>query len=155
MWAELSDRGLPSMATQTHGMHQPHCSLSVAEALPADEALGAVGAVPSRPIPLLVGSVGVFPLGGALVLACVANEPLLSEQRRVHRALAPLAVEPWPYFELGAWVPHITLSMGLAPDELAEAIPLVMDRLPIRGTFDRGGVEDGTTGENWPSVGPG
>jgi hypothetical protein len=154
LWDALSDRGLPSLSTHTHRLHQPHCSLSVAEELPADEALAAVGVVPSQPIPLLVGSVGVFPPNGALFLACVANETLLSEQRRVHRALAPLAVQPWSYFEFNAWVPHITLSMGMTSEELAMAIPLVIDRLPIMGTFDHGGVEDGTTGESWPAPSP-
>jgi len=154
LWDALSDGGLTSLATHSHRLHQPHCSLSVAEELPADEALDAVGVVPSQPIPLLVGSVGVFPPNGTLFLSCVANQALLSEQRRVHRALAPMAVQPWPYFEFDAWVPHITLSMGMTPDELATAIPLVMDRLPILGTFDHGGVDDGTTGENWPAPSP-
>jgi hypothetical protein len=151
LWRELDDAGLPSLATHTHRLHRPHCSLSVAEALPADEALDAVGEVPASPIPLLVESVGVFPAAGALFLACVANEPLLREQRRVHRAVAPLAERPWPYFELDAWVPHITLSMAMTSEQLAAAIPLVLDRLPIRGAFDHGGVEDGTTGEHWPA----
>jgi hypothetical protein len=142
------------MATHTHRLHQPHCSLTVAEELPADEALDAVGVVPVRPIPLLVGSVGVFPPGGTLFLACVANQPLLSEQRRVHRAVASTAVKPWPYFEADAWVPHITLSWSLTPTELATAIPLVLERLPIAGTLDHGGLEDGTTGENWPAPSP-
>jgi hypothetical protein len=94
LWNALSARGLPSVATHTHRLHQPHCSLSVADELPADEALEAVGAVPSQPIRLLVESVGVFPPSGSLFLASVANEQLLSEQRRVHGALASLAVRP-------------------------------------------------------------
>jgi hypothetical protein len=69
LWDGLSDRGLPSLASHTHRLHQPHCSLSVAEELSADEALAAVGVVPSQPIPLLIGSVGVFPPNGALFLA--------------------------------------------------------------------------------------
>jgi hypothetical protein len=155
LWVALSERGLPSLATHSHRRHQPHCSLSVAEELAWDEALDAVGVVPSEPIPLLVGSVGVFPPDGALVLACVANRALLSEQRRVHRALAPVAVHPWSFFEGDAWIPHVTLSTAMTPDQLATAIPLVMERLPLRGIFDRGGVEDGTTGENWPAPSPG
>ncbi len=154
LWDALSARGLPSLSTHTHRQHQPHCSLTVAEGLPADQALDALGVVPSRPIPLLIGSVGVFPPQGALFLACVANQALLGEQRRVHLAVVPLALEPWPYFEFDAWVPHITLSMGMTSDQLATAIPLVMDRLPLMGTFDHGGVEDGTTGENWPAPSP-
>jgi hypothetical protein len=154
LWAALEDRGVPSLATESHRLHQPHCSLSVAEGLPVDEALDAVGVVPSQRIPLMVGSVGIFPPNGALFLAVVANQALLGEQRRVHRSLANLAAQPWPFFEFDAWVPHITLSMGLTPDELATSTPLVMDRLPIVGAFDRGGVEDGTTGESWPAPSP-
>lgn len=154
MWNALCDHGLPSLATHTYRLHQPHCSLSVAEELPADEALKAIGVVPTERVPLLVESVGVFPPDGGLVLACVANEQLLGEQRRVHRALAPLAVRPWPHFEFNNWVPHITLSVGMTPEDLAKAIPLVMDQLPITGAFDHGGVEDGTTGENWPAPSP-
>lgn len=155
LWQALDDHGLPSLATHTHGRHRPHCSLSVAAELPADEALEAVGTVPDRPIRFLVESVGVFPPAGALILACVASQALLDEQRRVHRAVAPLAVAPWPFFEVDAWVPHITLSMAMTAEQLAAAVPLVLDRLPIRGMFDHGGVEDGTTGERWPAPSPG
>ena len=154
LWDVLEDHGVPSLATHTHGLHQPHCSLSVAEQLPAEAALAAVGTVPSRPIPLLIGSAGVFPPQGALFLACVPNRPLLDEQARVHRAVAPLAPNRWPFFELDAWVPHITLSMALAADQLSVALRAVMERLPIMGTFDHGGIEDGTTGENWPAPSP-
>jgi 2'-5' RNA ligase len=154
VWNALSEAGLPSLATHTHRLHQPHCSLSVAQELPAHEALEAVGVVPSQPIRLRLESVGVFPPSGALFLACVANEQLLTEQRRVHSAVASLALRPWPYFEFNGWVPHITLSMEITSDELATAIPLVLEHLPITGTFDRGGVEDGTTGENWPAPSP-
>jgi hypothetical protein len=155
LWSGLSDQGLPSLETHTHRRHQPHCSLSVAEELPADEALDAVGVVPARPIPLLIESVGVFPPNGALVLACVVNRALLDEQARVHHALASVLVRPLPHFEAGTWVPHVTLSMGLTSEQLARAIPLVLDRLPITGTLDHGGVEDGTTGEHWPAPPPG
>jgi hypothetical protein len=154
LWDALGDRGLPSLATHTHRRHRPHCSLSVAEELPADEALAAVGAVPCEPIPFVAESVGVFPPHGAVFLACVANQRLLGEQRRVQRAVAPLAVRPWPYFEPDAWVPHITLAMAMTPDDLAVALPVVMEALPLVGTFDRGGVEDGTTGERWPAPPP-
>jgi len=149
LWNSLVDHGLSSQANHTHRLHRPHCSLSVAAELPTADALAAVGIVPTEPIPLLIESIGVFPPHGALFLACVANEQLLAEQRRVHRALAPLAVEPWPFCEYNAWVPHITLAMAMPADELAKAIPIVMDQLPIRGVFTSGGVEDGTSGEHW------
>jgi hypothetical protein len=40
--------------------------------------------------------------------------------------------------------------MRLSPDEVAAALPLVLNHLPINGWFNHGGIEDGTTGENWP-----
>jgi hypothetical protein len=89
-----------------------------------------------------------------LFLACVANRFLLDEQRRVYAATTHLAVQPWPYFEPDGWVPHITVSWTLSSAELAAAIPLILERLPISGTFDHGGVEDGTSGENWPAPRP-
>jgi hypothetical protein len=112
-----------------------------------------IGVVPGHPIPLFVDSVGVFPPTSALFLACVPNDALLSEQRRVHAVVSPLADRPWPHFEKDRWIPHITVSWSLTPSELAVAVPLVLERLPITGTFDHGGVEDGTTGENWPAAG--
>jgi hypothetical protein len=41
--------------------------------------------------------------------------------------------------------------LSYTPEQLTEALPIVLRRLPIEGAFDRGGVEDGTTGENWPA----
>jgi hypothetical protein len=138
------------MATHTHRLHEPHVSLTVAQNLPVKEALEAVAPVPSKPIKLLVEAAGVFP-GGSLFLACVLNRELLHEQRRVHYAIRPLAVEPWPHFEPGMWTPLITTGMALTHQQTADALRLVLDHLPIAGWLDRGGVEDGSTGENWPS----
>jgi hypothetical protein len=67
LWDALTDAGLPSMTTWTHGLHRPHASLIVGEQLPPHETLAAVGHVPPTPIPLLIESVGVFP-GGVLYL---------------------------------------------------------------------------------------
>lgn len=102
IWNDLAARGLPSLAMRTHRRHQPHCSLTVAEDLPVDETLVAIGAVPSRPLPLHIESVGVFPTMGTLFLAPVVTAEMLAEQRRVHSAVAPHADRPWPYFEPGA-----------------------------------------------------
>ncbi len=152
MWDELAERGLSSLATYTHRLHQPHVSLAVAEGLPSDEALQAVGMVPSRPLRLQVEAAGVFP-SGALFLACVVHQELLDEQRRVYKAVEPLTVDPWPYFVPGRWTPHVTCGMDCPPEQMSAALSVLLEHLPIEGTLDRGGVEDGTTGENWPAVG--
>jgi hypothetical protein len=81
----------------------------------------------------------------------VASEDLLLEQQRVHSAVRPFAVSPWPYFEKDQWIPHITIGTGLAAHQIATSIPVIPANLPIHGWLDRGGLEDGSTGENWPS----
>lgn len=148
VWDELSERGLPSLATFTHRRHRPHLSLAVGEDLPIDEALDAVGMVPERPLRLHVEAAGVFP-DQVLFLCCVASRELLAEQRRVHDAVDPLMVDPWPYFRPGYWTPHITCGMACRPEQLSEALSVLLGHLPIEGRLDHGGVEDGTTGESW------
>ena len=155
VWEAVAERGLPSLHGHTHRRHRPHCSLSVAEDLEIDRALDAVGELPSRPIPLRVEAVGVFPPGGVLFLSCVVNDQLLREQRRIDRAVGSLMVGSWPYFRPGRWVPHITVAMSATPDDIASALPIILERLPIEGTFDEGGIEDGTTGESWWAPRPG
>lgn len=153
LWAELAAHGLPSLATRTHQRHEPHLSLVVAEELPADEALAALGSVPGRPLELRADAAAVFP-GGVLYLTCTPTAELLAEQARVHRLVAPLVRYPWPYTEPGAWTPHLTCAFDLSPDELATAWPLALAALPLAGRFERGGVEDGSTGERWPAPAP-
>lgn len=149
IWSDLAAAGLPSLATYTHRLHQPHCSLVVGEALATDGVLVAVGRVPARPIRLRVDSIGVFPGSAALFLAVTTNTALRAEQRRVHDLAAPYVTDEWPWFDPEGWMAHITLGMAYTPDQLAAALPLVLSYLPINGTFDQGGVEDGSTGEHW------
>jgi len=153
IWERLAERGLPSLATHTHRLHRPHVSLVVAEDLPVAATLAAVGVVPARPIPLSIVSAGIFP-GGVLYLTCVVTPELLAEQRRVRDLVMPLARDPWPYFEPGGWTPHLTSALELTPAQVAEALPVVLGALPISGWHDLGGLEDGTTGERWPTPGP-
>jgi hypothetical protein len=150
LWAVLEANSVPSMASHTHRLHQPHVSLIVAEEIPPTRALEALGPVPRVPIRCLVESAGVFP-GGFLFLACVASRSLLDEQRRAHEAISPLAVDRWPHFRPGAWTPHITTGWALTHPQLSAALAIVLEHLPIEGWFDLGGVEDGATGERWPS----
>ena len=83
IWDALADRGLPSLATMTHQLHRPHVSLIVAEDLPVEPVLDAVGRVPRQSVPLEVENLGIFPQG-VLFLSCIVNRDLLSEHGR-HR----------------------------------------------------------------------
>jgi 2'-5' RNA ligase len=148
LWESLEDAGIPTLHSHTHRRHRPHLSLYVAEDLPPDETLAAVGRVPSEPIPLHIENIGLFPQG-VLFLACVPNSQLLDEQVRVRSVVKPLAIEPWPFFEEGRWTPHLTVSWSLEASQIDQAFLLLSVALPIHGLLDRGGVEDGRTGDNW------
>ena len=150
LWTALSAEGVPTLATETHCAHRPHLSLLVAHWLPEHEAIEALGPVPQEPLRLVVNSCGVFP-PGVLFLACVADADMLAEQERVYDIVAPLARSPWPDYAPGVWTPHITISWSLTAAQLSSALPTVLPQLPISGWFTSGGVEDGATGERWPS----
>jgi len=160
LWDGIEAHGVPSMATHSHKLHQPHVSLTVATHIPVRAALEAVQPVPRAPIRLLVEAAGAFPAEPpsgregtyvVLFLACVANTELISEQRRVYDAIRPLAVGSWSHLEPATWTPHITTVWALTPEQLATVLPIVISKLPIKGWLDRGGVEDGRTGERWTS----
>lgn len=144
--AELVQLGLPSVASQPH--HVPHVSLIVADDLAVPETLAAVADVPSSPIPLLIESAAVVP-AGHLLLVCTPTRDLLAEQARVYRAAASHADNPWPHYAPDAWLPHLTLARSLTPEDVAIAVPVVLARLPMRGSLNTGGIEDPSTGERW------
>ena len=149
IWRELDVAGIPSMQTHTHRLHQPHVSLVVADHLDADAAAAAVGRLPEVQIPCRVEAAGLFP-GGFLVLPLVPNVELLHEHQRVSDSAGDLAVGRWEYTERGEWSPHMTCAYALAPDQVGEAMAIATRHLPLAGYLTTGGVEDGTTGENWP-----
>lgn len=151
IWDRLADHGLPSMATESHRLHVPHVSLIVADQLPLAETLDAVGLVPSSPIPFLVEAVGLVP-AGHLVLTLTPNRTLLEEQARVHRAALAHARNAWPHYAPGSWLPHLTMARSLTGPQIPEAARIVSEHLPMRGSLTVGGVEDGATGESWPTT---
>jgi hypothetical protein len=150
LWRTLAAAGLPSLATHTHRLHQPHVSLVVAEHLDIEAVHAAVGTVPAIRVRCRMNVAGFFP-GGVLMLPLVPSTELLVEHQRVSTALGELAVGRWAHTEPSLWTPHITCAYGIAPDQIAAATAIVLEFLPLHGYLTGGGIEDGTTGENWPS----
>ena len=149
IWDDLEACGVPSLHSHTHGLHVPHVSMMVSEHLPVAETLAAVGPVPAQRIPLLVEAAGVFP-EGALV-------PRGRDERQLDRRAAaktgPFEMSPWTLGRISTrkWTPHLTCAWSRStPSICTPRSPIVLVRLPLRGWLDRGGVEDGTTGEQWP-----
>jgi 2'-5' RNA ligase superfamily len=150
IWRALLARDIPSLASHTHGRHQPHVSLVVGEGLSPHEVLEVLPALPWEPLRLVLNSAGVFP-GGVLFLACVPTVPLLEVQRSVHRLVVPLTERPCAYSIPDIWTPHVTISFGLSGEQLGRALPLVLEHLPIEGWLAGCGVEDGDSGDRWPA----
>ena len=151
LWRELAVAGLPSLENHTHRLHQPHVSLVVADDLDPEAASSAVGTVPATLIACRVEMVGFFP-GGVLLLPLVPSLELLGEQQRVSAALGGLATGRWAHTAPGVWTPHMTCAYGIAPDQATTALAIALEHLPLNGYLTTGGIEDGTTGANWPSL---
>jgi hypothetical protein len=148
LWEELETLGVRTLATRTHRRHRPHVSLVVGERLDTDGVLAAIGELPSTPIGLRLEAIGMFPQG-FLYLACTPSGELLAEQERARRLAGPHVEGIWPYFEPGAWVPHVTISAEADVSAVSGVLSVVAAVLPIEGQFQSGGVEDGGTGERW------
>jgi hypothetical protein len=148
LWRELEDAGIATLSTESHGRHRPHVSLAVGEDLDHQSALEALVRVPEGRIPLRIDSVGIFP-DGTDVLHVVMSSELQSEYRRVNSLVEGLLQDPWPYYQLDRWTPHLTIAHRLTPVELSIALPIIGANLPVVGTLETGGVEDGGTGERW------
>jgi hypothetical protein len=123
--------------------------LVVADDLDAEAAAAGVGRLPEVQIPCRVEAAAFFP-GGFLILPLVPNIELLDEQRRVSAAVGDLAVGRWDYTQPGEWSPHIACAYALTPGQAGDAVAIATRHLPLAGFLTTGGVEDGTTGENWP-----
>jgi hypothetical protein len=147
IYSDLSRIGIPTVASESTA-HRPHVSLVVADALNVEAVLAAVGSGPSAPIDLLVESVSIVK-ARHLLLNITPSTPLLREQSSVHSRVRPHATNSWPHYEPGRWLPHLTLARSLTDEQLRQAIPLVLDYLPLNGALRTGGVEDGTTDDRW------
>jgi len=152
IWQKLEECHVPSLASFTHRRHRPHLTLAGGEDLPAELTLELLGDVPGKTLDFQIESVGVFPPGGTLVLGCVVTRELLAEHRRVYDVITRLVDDPWPMYRTGRWVPHLTVGRDLDAAQMSVALPLALEALPIGGRFALGGVEDGTSGESWPSI---
>lgn len=148
MWASLEARGLPSMASRSHGRHRPHVSLVVADRVSVDQARYAVADLDDvSELCLRLGSVAVFPgRSGVLYLGIVPTRRLLTLHHEVHGRLAAAGVEADRHYLPDAWVPHCTLAQGLAPEQVPEGVRAVKRLRPLDGDVVGVSLVDTDTG---------
>jgi 2'-5' RNA ligase len=106
-------------------MRAHHLTLAVYEDLPLDRFLPALARLAEtlKPMDLRLANVGIFTgVGSVLFLGPVVTTELLALHDRLHRELAEFASHCLAHYLPGAWVPHVTLAMGVKSDALSKAI---------------------------------
>jgi 2'-5' RNA ligase len=142
LWSALDDAGIQSMRSLFHGRHRPHLSLTGAPELDGPAIATALeGLDVAPPLQLRLEFIGQF-VGRVLWLGPVPSTGLLAHHVAVHERLDAAGIASSAVYRPGAWVPHVTLSMRVPHSQMAAAIRLCMDVLPIEATVVGAGVAD-------------
>lgn len=149
MWASLEARGVPSMATSTHGRHRPHVSLTVGDRITTAQADRALAPFEdASALHLRLGSLAVFPgRAGVLYLGVVPTLGLLRLHRRVHEGLARAGVEAHRHYLPDAWVPHCTLAQGLTTEQVTDGVRAIKRLRALEADVVELGLVDTETGQ--------
>ena len=71
---------------------------------------------------------------------------LAARQLRVVEALAATGATVHRHYDVGHWVPHVSVSTGIGGDRLAEVVTAVSDRLPLTVVCDHAALIDTSDG---------
>lgn len=146
LWDAFEQAGIPSLREHTHRLHRPHLSFAVAHRFDATQVADAVsGLLPPDGIEVEFSSVGQFP-GRVLWLGPVPHAGLLARHDAVHRRLTAAGIEVDAVYRPGAWVPHCTVSQQVPWADLARAVGLCLDALPITASLRSAAVADHSRG---------
>ncbi|MEN8208584.1 MAG: 2'-5' RNA ligase family protein [Candidatus Fermentibacteria bacterium] len=150
-WSILRTRGLSSPLLRSGG--KPHLTLAIWEDIEPDSILDDLSdfAKTHRVFPVTFSSIATFgPESGTVFLGPVFTPPLIIVHDQLYRIFREVKDSSAAYYRPGSWLPHCSLTLGLQPEELPEAINVCMDiiHLPIKGwikeigllTFDRESV---------------
>lgn len=124
---------------------RPHVSLAV-----YDDDLDTAG-FPERllefaqsidPFEFRLSSVGTFPGNeGVVFLAPVVTRRLLAVHARFHEVFSRYGESGMAYYLPGNWVPHCTVAIDLAADEVTEAMAYCRGAFqPVKGRFQEIGL---------------
>lgn len=150
-WSILRTRGLSSPLLRSGG--KPHLTLAIWEDLDPDSVLDDLEdfAGTHSIFPVTFSSIATFGAeSGTVFLGPVFTPSLIIVHDQLYRIFGAMKELSEGLYRPGSWVPHCSLTLGLPPDEVPEAINTCMDiiDLPIKGwikeigllTFDRESV---------------
>jgi 2'-5' RNA ligase len=116
---------------------RPHITLASSEHIDQRALAGATATFAPSTLPFRVGlsSVGLFSTAeGVLFFGVTVSRALLELHAEYSRIFGYHARQSNAYYRLGAWVPHVTLAMGLAAAQIGEALAIARRApLPIHG----------------------
>lgn len=155
-WRALQDAGLPSLADHTGVTNRPHLTLDVRDRLDPTAETALPHVLPLLPVRLQLGAVLLFRARRRWVVArhVVVDRPLLD----LHDAVASVLGDGSSSLTApGSWIPHVTVSRGVAEDRLADVLGLLAQTTPYAVTALRLRRWDQDAGEAWevpqPSAG--
>ena len=150
-WSILRTRGLSSPLLRSGG--KPHLTLAIWEDLDPEFILDDLSDFASthRVFPVTFSSIATFgPESGTVFLGPVFTPSLLIVHDQLYRIFKEMKDFSEGNYRPDSWVPHCSLTLGLPPECISEAINTCMDiiSLPISGwikeigllTFDRESV---------------
>ena len=159
LWQRIAERGLPSPLLALG--HSPHVSLAVCGGLAVDELVPALRALTAREPPPRTALVSAATFGtaeGVVFLGAVATPALVELHGRFFPLFERAAREPWAHYRPGAWLPHCTVTSGLDPLQVEQAIGVCVEaELPIPVTLEGVAVLEnpsGTVHARLPFAGP-
>jgi 2'-5' RNA ligase len=150
LWERLEQLGVPTLRSHTHGRHHPHLSYVVLLDWDLDRVRAAVERLDDHePIELTFDAVGAFRRGRLSLVPAIPAD-LVARQQAVVAATRATGALVHRHYEVGRWLPHVSLATRAPLDRLAELTASVYDVLPLTVTVTRAALIDSTTGEFWP-----
>jgi 2'-5' RNA ligase len=146
VWRDLADDGVPCPLEAIAA--RPHITMAVAEVLEWSAFIGELQAFAPTcaPLPLRLGHVGTFPSDEGVVFFGVApTSPLLALHERVWSSFGAHAQRVRDHYAPRTWIPHCTLTYGVARKDLALALHIASRApLPLDGTVGQIALVDVT-----------
>ncbi len=151
LWSRLEQLGVPSLQGHVPSI-RPHLSLVVTDDADGLRQHASGLALRGVETDIEMAALALFPADPPVLVLAVAPSPeLVALHARVSAALAAAAVEVWPHYRPGTWLPHCTLSMAVPAELVADALGACLaSPLPVRARLHAAALTDSATGATTP-----